>query len=80
MRAAALALAPHWRVDAGRVHVSGCVKGCALHARALTIVAERDGFALVENGYARDEPVARRLDLAALARDDWKRLSMGARV
>jgi hypothetical protein len=50
-----------------------------LHARALTIVAARDGFALVEDGYARDEPVARRLDLAALkARLD--ELSTGARV
>ena len=64
VRAFALALAPHWRADAGRIHVSGCAKGCAYHGRALTLVAESNGFALVENGFARDEPVARGLDLA----------------
>jgi precorrin-3B synthase len=79
VRAVALALAPHWRADAGRVHVSGCVKGCALHGRALTIVAERDGFSLIENGFARDEPVARRLDLAAL-QARLQKLSTGARM
>ncbi len=79
VRALALALAPHWRADAGRVHVSGCVKGCALHGRALTIVAERDGFSLIENGFARDEPVARQLDLADLQARLVK-LSTGART
>jgi precorrin-3B synthase len=79
VRAVALALAPYWRADAGRVHVSGCVKGCALHGRALTIVAERDGFALIENGFARDEPVARRLDLAGL-QARLQKLSMGAQA
>jgi len=61
------------------VHVSGCVKGCALHGRALTIVAERDGFALIENGFARDEPVVRRLDLAGL-QARLQKLSMGAQA
>ncbi len=66
VRAVALQLAPHWRSDAGRIHVSGCVKGCALHGRALTLVAGGDGFSLVENGFARDEPQARGLDLGAI--------------
>ena len=66
VRSVALALAPHWRADAGRVHVSACVKGCALHAMALTIVAGDDGFSLVEYGLARDEASAQGLDLAAL--------------
>jgi precorrin-3B synthase len=66
VRGAALELAPHWRADAGRVHVSGCAKGCALHGRALTLVAEKHGFSLVENGFARDEPQARGLDLASI--------------
>ena len=79
VRAVALALAPHWRADAGRVHVSGCVKGCAMHGRALTIVAECDGFSLVENGFARDEPVARRLDLAG-SQARLRKLSMGAQA
>ncbi len=79
VRAVALALAPRWRADAGRVHVSGCVKGCALHGRALTIVAERDGYSLIENGFARDEPVARRLDLAGL-QTRLAKLSTGAQA
>jgi precorrin-3B synthase len=79
VRAVALALAPHWRADAGRVHVSGCVKGCALHGRALTIVAERDGFSLIENGFARDEPVVRRLDVAGL-QARLAKLSTGVRM
>jgi precorrin-3B synthase len=79
VRTAALALAPYWRVDAGRVHVSGCVKGCALHGRALTLVASMEGFSLVENGFAGDETVARRLDLAA-CQQELSRISTGARV
>ena len=79
VRAAALALAPFWRVDAGRVHVSGCVKGCALHGRALTLVARPEGFSLVENGLARDEPIAQGLDLAACQRK-LSNISTGARV
>jgi precorrin-3B synthase len=79
VRSVALALAPHWRADAGRVHVSGCVKGCALHGRALTLVAERHGFSLVESGFARDEPQARGLGLAAL-RQKLDTLAIGARV
>ncbi len=64
VRALALALAPFWR--GGRVHVSGCEKGCALHGKAQTIVAESDGFSWIENGFARELPAARGLDLAAL--------------
>lgn len=79
VREVALALAPHWRVDAGRVHVSGCVKGCALHGKALTLVAGRDGFSLVENGFARDEPRAIGLGLAAM-QQQLDTLATGARV
>ena len=79
VRAFALALAPHWRANAGRIHVSGCAKGCAFHGRAPTFVAERDGFSLVENGFARDEPSARGLDLAACEKK-LMHMSMGARV
>jgi precorrin-3B synthase len=79
VRAAALALAPYWRTGAGRVHVSGCAKGCALNARAVTLVAAADGFSLVENGFARDEPIARGLDLAT-CQQELNRISAGARV
>ncbi|HUO55637.1 MAG TPA: precorrin-3B synthase [Rhodoblastus sp.] len=65
-RSLALALAPHWSAERRRIHISGCVKGCALHAPALTFVAESDGYALVENGLARDAPSSRGLDLAAV--------------
>ncbi|WP_298428657.1 precorrin-3B synthase [Rhodoblastus sp.] len=78
-RALALALAPFWSADGRRIHVSGCIKGCALHAPALTFVAEQDGYALVENGLARDEPSARGLDLAAM-RNALISLSEGTRV
>jgi len=66
VRGLALRLAVHWSAAAGRVHVSGCAKGCAYPAPALTIVAGKDGFALVENGRAGDEPLEQRLDVAAL--------------
>ncbi|WP_374547742.1 precorrin-3B synthase [Rhodoblastus sp.] len=79
VRATALALAPHWRAEAGRIHISGCAKGCALNAPALTLVAERDGYALVEYGLAREKPSARGLDLAALT-TRLKSLAQGARA
>lgn len=66
VRALALALAPHWSAQAGRVHISGCEKGCAFNAPALTLVAEADGYALIDYGLAREKPSARGLDLAAL--------------
>ncbi|MDI9847604.1 precorrin-3B synthase [Rhodoblastus sp. 17X3] len=66
VRALALALAPHWSAQAGRVHISGCEKGCAFNAPALTLVAEADGYALIDFGLARERPSARGLDLAAL--------------
>jgi precorrin-3B synthase len=78
-RALALALAPHWRAGAGRVHVSGCVKGCALHGKALTILLEPNGFSLIENGLARDEPVARIEPLAGL-QARFEQLATGARL
>jgi precorrin-3B synthase len=66
VRALALVLAPHWSAQAGRVHISGCEKGCAFNAPALTLVAEADGYALIDFGLAREKPSARGLDLAAL--------------
>jgi len=66
VRALALALAPHWSAQGGRVHISGCAKGCALNAPAVTFVAEGEGYALVEHGLAREKPSARGLDLAAM--------------
>jgi precorrin-3B synthase len=66
VRALALALAPHWSGQAGRIHISGCEKGCAFNAPALTLVAETDGYALIDFGLAREKPSARGLDLAAL--------------
>jgi precorrin-3B synthase len=66
VRALALALAPYWSAQAGRVHISGCEKGCAFNSPALTLVAEADGYALIDFGLAREKPSARGLDLAAL--------------
>ena len=60
VRALALALAPHWRRRAGRIHVSGCAKGCALHApRAHSCRRTATALRLVDYGFARDEPGAR---------------------
>jgi putative ribosome biogenesis GTPase RsgA len=41
--------------------------------------ARAESFSLVENGLARDEPTARRLDLAA-RQQRLNRISTGARV
>ncbi len=68
VRAAALELAPLLHGFDGTLHVSGCAKGCAFHAPApVTLVASAAGYDLVSNGYARDEPACRGLDLAAIA-------------
>ena len=49
------------------LHVSGCVKGCALAAPAPVTLVGRDGFYdLVVEGRAGDAPVRRGLDLAAV--------------
>lgn len=66
VRAVALALAPHWSAQGGRIHISGCTKGCALNAPAMSFVAEGDGYCLVDYGLARENPSARGLDLAAM--------------
>jgi precorrin-3B synthase len=66
VRAVALALAPHWSAQGGRIHISGCAKGCALNVPAMTFVAEGDGYCLVDYGLARETPSARGLDLAAM--------------
>lgn len=68
VRTAALSLAPMLANYSGVLHVSGCPKGCAHNARApLTFVASTEGYDVVENGLARDEPSARGLSVAALA-------------
>jgi precorrin-3B synthase len=60
-RALAAALAPRIASDA-RLHVSGCVKGCA-HAgpASITLVATSEGFDLIRRGSTRDAPVLRGL-------------------
>ena len=63
-RGLAAALAPNIG-GAGRLHVSGCGKGCAHSgAAAITLVATAQGFDLVRGGSTRDEPILR-----GLARD-----------
>jgi precorrin-3B synthase len=79
VRALALALAPHWSAQAGRIHISGCEKGCAFNAPALTLVAETDAYALIDFGLAREKPSARGLDLAAL-KSRLISLAQGTRV
>jgi precorrin-3B synthase len=68
-RALAAALAPHIPSDA-RLHVSGCVKGCA-HAgpASYTLVATGEGFDLIRGGSARDAPVLRGLSDANIRRN-----------
>src|SRR5579872_6232887 len=68
-RALASALAPHLNAGA-RLHVSGCIKGCA-HPKAapLTLVATAEGFDLVRDGTARDVPVRRGLSQKRLIED-----------
>ncbi len=68
VRAVALSLAPLLAGYGGTLHVSGCAKGCAFHAPApITLVAASEGYDLVEDGFARDEPMRRGLNLEALA-------------
>jgi len=65
----AAALAPC--LDAGaRLHVSGCIKGCA-HPKAapLTLVATAEGYDLVRDGSARDVPLRRGLSKKRLIED-----------
>jgi precorrin-3B synthase len=60
-RALATKLAPHLAPDA-RLHVSGCVKGCARSSPAsITLVATSDGFDLIRNGSTRDRAALRGL-------------------
>lgn len=62
-------LAPSVPADA-RLHVSGCVKGCAHPGPStITLVATTDGFDLVRDGSARDAPVLRGLTPARILAD-----------
>jgi precorrin-3B synthase len=62
-RGLAATLAP--RLPAGaRLHVSGCIKGCAQSNPAtITLVATDNGFDLIRGGSTRDAPVLRGLSL-----------------
>lgn len=63
-RKLAASLAPHLAPDA-RLHVSGCVKGCAHPGAAnITMVATPHGFDVVRDGSPRDVPVRRGLSIA----------------
>jgi precorrin-3B synthase len=65
-RALATALAPRIAADA-RLHVSGCVKGCAHSGPAsITLVATSEGFDLVRGGTTRDTPVRSGLSGASI--------------
>ena len=67
-------LAEGWRSGA-----PACSSTQGAEALAVTMVAEAEGFSLVENGFARDEPIARRLDLSG-RQQQLNRISTGARV
>jgi precorrin-3B synthase len=68
-RALAAALAPHLPAG-GRLHVSGCAKGCAHPGpAAITLVGTADGFDVVRNGSPRDIPAMRELSRAQILAD-----------
>jgi precorrin-3B synthase len=61
------------------LHVSGCEKGCA-HAKAapFTLIARKEGYALVVNGKASDKPACELLsigEIAPLLAREYKALS-----
>ncbi len=61
------ALLPRHRSAGTILHVSGCAKGCGHPGPApLTLVGRGDGYDLVRNGRAGDEPALRGLGLDAL--------------
>lgn len=65
-RALAAALAPHLAAGA-RLHVSGCVKGCAQSGSAsVTLVGTDNGFDFIRNGSTRDAPVLRGLSASGI--------------
>lgn len=64
-RSVARTLAPHVPTD-GLLHMSGCAKGCAHPGPApLTVTATQDGFDLIRQGRAGDDP-----DGASLSPED----------
>jgi precorrin-3B synthase len=68
-RALAAALAPHLACDA-RLHVSGCIKGCAQPGPTpITLVATAQGFDLIRDGSPRDAPIMRGLDPDSILAD-----------
>jgi precorrin-3B synthase len=68
-RSLAAALAPHLAADT-RLHVSGCVKGCAQSFPAsITLVATDRGFDLIRDGSVRDAPALRGLSADRILAD-----------
>ena len=66
----AVELAGRWP---GKLHVSGCAKGCAHPANAeVTLVGKNGRFDLVRNGAAWDDPLYTNLSHAALKNLDLK--------
>lgn len=76
-RALAAALAPYIAANSS-LHVSGCAKGCAHpRAAAITLVGTSNGFDLIRNGSAQDEPVVRGLDPAKILANPAALLGVG---
>lgn len=77
-RAVARGLAAAWpgALANRSIHLSGCRKGCAAPQPShLTLVAEAGGFAVITNGRASDQPLAR-IDNAALSADPARLFSL----
>lgn len=66
----ALGLAPFAAMLAGsgvKLHVSGCVKGCARPEKtAVTLVARQNGYDLIENGRTSADPISTGLSLGPI--------------
>lgn len=65
-RALALKLAPFWSVDQGKIHVSGCEKGCAFPQAAPCFVTRGETADFIAQGLASDAPDLRNCDFAAM--------------
>lgn len=70
IRGDALTLAPLAAKLAGngvKLHVSGCVKGCARPEKtAVTLVARQNGYDLIENGRTSTDPISTGLSLGPI--------------
>ncbi len=53
--------------DGVKLHVSGCVKGCARPEKtAVTLVARQNGYDLIENGRTSADPISTGLSLGPI--------------